>query len=287
MRPIRDDPQNPKQITRISAASPFNPTEMAFDHRFNLFTKDYNYEGNDEEATLYTKRSLRCCNRKGPPTWTLVAAYAAGALYLKAGRGRSWLTDFTAFGNRGDVRELTRIADVANLRLTDAVKPSKDIDEDPRQGPARFVRDIPKFYSTNYGGRDASGRDYGGLFGEELEHAGRLQVNIFFRNAQLWLLKTLMGDNVNNVLVGKSGRIGYVYGVLDGAAQAFSEFLAFLTKVEEERHGPVQPRLKAEDLRNRRLAGIRTEGPRPRCLVSGHLPRRTRCRSATSRQSNC
>ncbi|MFZ4851271.1 MAG: hypothetical protein ACOYL7_19290, partial [Caldilinea sp.] len=253
--PIRDDALNPKRITRVSDVSHQDPLRTGFDDRFALFSLDFAYEGNSEEATLFTKRMADIQQNRGAENLDLVGQYAAGALYLRTGRGRSWLGDFMSFGNRADVRELTQKIDAtASLRLTDAVKASKDLGEEPQQGPARFAREIPKFYSTNYGGRDASGRDYGGLFGTALEQAGDLQVDIFSRNTQLWLLKTLMGDDAENVLVAKSGRIGYAFSLLNGVVQELSNFLAFLATVEEQRRGQVQPRLKAEELRNRRLA---------------------------------
>lgn len=263
IKPVRDDNKNPNLITRVSPASPFDPLRTGRMDAQNILTRDYRYMGNSEETTLFTKRIADVINEGGAETPELVEAFARGSLANAQGRGKVWLEDFTQFGTRKDVDELsTQISAIASLTLNKAIKLSRDANEDPRLAPARFEKNIPPFITKNYGGRDPQGNDYGGRFGDALQQAVNLQVDIFQRNAQLWLMNTLMGEDPEKALASKSGRIGYAYDLLNGSAGLFGQFLAFMKAVDEKRTGDVQPRLRAEDLRKRTKAEMLKQAPR-------------------------
>jgi len=252
VRPLRDDPKNPNRITGVAPTSPYAPDRIGRQDANDLLTKDHNYLGNSEETTLFTKRMSDILNEGGDDNQALVDAYAAGSLQRSQG-GRTWLEDFTEFGNRQGVEALASdIRSVALLRLSSAIKTSKEVNEDPSNAPRRYAQNIPPFVTKNYGVRDIDGNDYGGRFGEALDKAHDLQVDIFQRNAQLWLMRTLMGDDPENALTTKRGRIGYAYSLLDGLIERVGQFLEFLNAVEEKRRGTVQPRLRGEEIRNRR-----------------------------------
>lgn len=273
IKPVRDNNKNPDLITWVSPASPFDPVRTGRMDAQNLLTRDYRYQGNSEETTLFTKRIADIVNAGGADNGEMVEAFARGSLASRGGRGRVWLEDFTQLGNRQDVQELSsQIAGIASLQLSSAVKLSRDANEDPRHAPGRFEKAIPPFVTKNYGGRDAQGNDYGGRFGDALAQAAALQTDIFQRNAQLWVMNTLMGENPEDALGSKGGRIGYAYDLLNGTVDMLGKFLEFMKAVDEKRTGDVQPRLKAEDIRRgtkaemlkdatRRFLGLR---PHPR-----------------------
>jgi len=252
VRPLHDDPKNPNRITGVMPTSPYAPDRIGRQDANDLLTKDHNYLGNSEETTLFTKRISDILNEGGAENQAIVDAYAAGSLQRAQG-GRTWLEDFAEFGNRQGVEALASdIRAVAFLRLTSAIKTSKELNEDPRSAPRRYAQDIPPFITRNYGVRDVEGNDYGGRFGEALDKAHDLQVDIFQRNAQLWLMRTLMGDDPENAISSKRGRIGYAYSLLEGVIERIGQFLEFLSAVEAKRRGQVQPRLRGEEIRNRR-----------------------------------
>lgn len=252
VRPLRDDPKNPNRITGVAPTSPYSPNRIGREDANDLLTKDHAYLGNSEESTLFTKRVSDIVNEGGSDNQAIVDSYAAGSLTRTQG-GRTWLENFTEFGNRLSVEALTsEIRSVVSLRLTSSIKPSKEVNENPRNGPRRFAQDIPSFVSKNYGGRDAQGNDYGGRFGEALDKAHDLQVDIFQRNAHLWLMKTLMGEDPENAMAAKRGRIGYAHSLLEGCIERWGQFLDFMGAVEEKRRVKAQPRLRVEELRNRR-----------------------------------
>lgn len=262
-KPLHDDVANPDRVTGVSPTSPYSPVRIGRDDASELLTKDFSYDGNSEETTLFTKRVADVIQAGGADNDALVEAYAAGSLYRSGGRGRNWLGDFTEFGSRAEIRDLTNeIQKAASLSLMTSIKPSKEIDEDPKAAPARFSRSIPPFVQKNYGGRTAEGIDYGGSFGEALERARDLQVDIFRRNSQLWLMRTLMGDDPERATTGKSGRIGYAYDLLDGLIDQFSAFGDFLTAVDNKRRETIQPRLRAEEVRNQRLRDMKQQANR-------------------------
>lgn len=263
IKPIRDDIKNPDLVTHVSPASPFDPTRTGRMDAQNLFTRDYRYKGNSEETTLFTKRIADIVNAGGAENLEMVDAYARGSLATTQGRGRTWLEDFTQLGTRKDVEELSsKIATIASLRLSNAVKLSRDADEDPRNAPNRFESAIPEFVARNYGGRDVQGHDYGGRFGDVLMEAVAIQVDIFQRNARLWNMSTLMGEDPEKALASKSGRIGYAYDLLNGAVDLLGGFLEFMKAVDQKRNGNVQPRLKALDLRKRAKTEMLKQAPR-------------------------
>ncbi|MCA9366960.1 hypothetical protein KC887_01685 [Candidatus Kaiserbacteria bacterium] len=263
VNPIYDDVTNRDRVTGVSPTSPYSPVRIGRDDSSELLTKDFSYAGNSEETTLFTKRIADVIQAGGANNDALVEAYAAGSLYRAGGRGRNWVGDFTEFGSRAEIRDLTNeIQKAASLSLMASIKPSKEIDEDPKAAPARFARSIPPFVQKNYGGRTAEGADYGGSFGDALEQARNLQVDIFRRNAQLWLMYTLMGNDPERATVGRSGRIGYAYDLLDGLVEQFSAVGDFLTAVDNKRREAIQPRLRAEEVRNQRLRDMKQQSNR-------------------------
>jgi hypothetical protein len=274
IKPLRDDIKNPNRITGVSPTSPSDPARIGRMDAAHLLTRDYAYMGNSEQTTLFTKRISDILNEGGTTNLPLVEAFAAGSLSVAQSRGRTWLKEFTELENRQDLQELrSEIQRVTSLQLAKSIKTSKEIDEDPRNGPRRFDANIPGFVAQNYGGRDASGNDYGGLFGDALEKARAIQVDIFQRNAQYWLLNTLMGEDPEDPIRSKGGRIGYAYDLLDGLVNLFGRFLDFMKAVDEKRTGaeqPVQPRLKAEETRNRIKTEMIKESTRRIPLVGPH-----------------
>lgn len=252
VRPLKDDPKNPNRVTGVAPTSPYAPDRIGRQDANDLLTKDHTYVGNSEETTLFTKRISDILSNGGANDQALVDAYAAGSLQRAQG-GRTWLEDFNEFGNRQGVEALTSdIRSVAFLRLNSAIKTSKELNEDPRNAPRRLSQDVPPFVSKNYGVRGIEGDDYGGRFGEALDKAHDLHVDIFQRNAQLWLLRTLMGDDPENATDSKRGRLGYAYSLLEGLIERLGQFQEFMNAVEEKRRGQIQPRLRGEDIRNRR-----------------------------------
>lgn len=268
LRPLRDDIKNPKRITGLTPTSPFDPARTGRMDAPQLLTRDYGYQGNSEQATLFTKRINDILNEGGETNLDMVEQYAAGSLAARQGRGRTWLEEFTTFGDRQNLEELkSEIQQVVSLSVITSIKRSKDIDEDPRHAPQRFANNIPGFIATNYGGRDASGNDYGGRFGDALEKARSIQVDIFQRNAQYWLMNTLMGDDPENPVGSKGGRLGYAYDLLDGLVNLFGRFLNFMKAVDQKRTGDVQPRLKAEERRNQMKTTMQKDSIRRLLLI--------------------
>lgn len=263
VKPIRDDPTSPRRVMRVVNTSPYDRAKVGSDDAYDLLTKDYSYGGHSEAATLFTKEIMDIVQNGGASNVTLVTACVKGTADQAKGKGRSWLTPFTDFGDRADVRELTTtIGKMAKMGLASMVKPSKDIQEEPRLAPRRFARAIPEFVRENYGGRDAQGNDYGGKFGDTLQKASELQLDIFKRNAQLWVMYTLMGADPNKPIAGKAGRIGYAYDLLDGLGKRLSDFLEFMAKVDEKRRGDDPPRLFWQRECNSRRAEMEKQASR-------------------------
>lgn len=244
LAPIRDDPQNPARITRVSPTDPTNPSRIGRDNSFDLLTKDQTYLNASEKPTQFTARIVKVLNDYNA---TLVATLAQGSMK----GGYTWLGDFTNLGGRDDIKKLvTEVQQEAGLTVVTSFKTSKDLKEPPKDGVRRFKRDIPAWYKDHFGGIDAGGQEYGGKFGRALDQCSQIQVDIYRRQVRLWLLDTLMGRNVQNALESKGGKIGYAYDLLDGAVDNLQRFVNIMNEVDEKRRGDIQPRLNAERMRD-------------------------------------
>lgn len=248
LSPVRDDPQNPKRITRVSAADPSRPGSVGREDCSDVLTKDQVYLSASEKPTQYTARIASVVDSY---TADLVRRLAQGAMT----GGYSWLGDFTSLGERDDIKKLvTDIQQEAGLVVQTSFKTSKDLKESPKDGVRRFDRDIPPWFKTHFGGIDAGGREYGGKFGDALEQCSSIQVDIFRRQVRLWLLDTLMGRDVQRPLASKGGKIGYGYDFLDGLVDYLQRFLNIMDEVDDKRRGDIQPRLKAARIRDQKKA---------------------------------
>ncbi|MFZ2359378.1 MAG: tubulin-like doman-containing protein [Anaerolineae bacterium] len=244
LAPIRDDPQNPTRITRVSPTDPTNPSRIGRDNSFDLLTKDQTYLNASEKPTQFTARMVKVLNDYSA---SLVATLAQGSMK----GGYTWLGDFTNLGGRDDIKKLvTEVQQEAGLTVVTSFKTSKDLKEPPKDGVRRFKRDISAWYKDHFGGIDAGGQEYGGKFGRALDQCSQIQIDIYRRQVRLWLLDTLMGRNVQNALESKGGKIGYAYDLLDGAVDNLQRFVNIMNEVDEKRRGDIQPRLNAERMRD-------------------------------------
>lgn len=266
LSPVRNDPQNRGRITGVSPTNPQHPDRVGRDDSPDVLIRDQEYRSASEKPTLFTARIARIYTEGGINNPDLVASVARGSMK----GGYVWLKDFTDLGDRDDLRKVSQdIQREATLTITGAFKTSKDLKERPSDGLKRLQSQPSAFIREHYGGRDASGKEFGGKFGDVLDVCGTAQVDIFRRQVRLWLLDTLMGRDQERPLQSKGGKVGYAYDCLDGLAGILQGFLNFMDRVDEMRQGEIQPRLVAQQLQSRKLQAM-NEAANKRLLVWDH-----------------
>ncbi|HET58753.1 MAG TPA: hypothetical protein ENN32_00075 [Chloroflexi bacterium] len=242
LKPIRDNPSNPLQITRVDATSPHNPVNTGRKEALSLLVNPQKYEDHSKVPTLFMGRIAEILQDGGGNNAELVANYAKGAW-----GGKVWLHDYTALGERADMRQVIEdISREVKLRITDQVKLSKEIKEPTQRFPKRVEAYLENFVPEHYGFRTVTGQENRGSFGAALLKCGQAQVQIFRQMVDIWVLSTLNGGT-------KSGRLGYAYDLMDGLVEGFNQFLSgsgnaekgFMDKVRDERQR-ISPRLKVE-----------------------------------------
>lgn len=245
LKPIRDDPQARERVTRIDATNPEDPARTGRDDAFALLRAEREYQGQSEAPTLFLGRIADVVMEGGADNASLIEEHARGSLGRRRGRGYTWLENFTDLGDRADIADLVqRVRQEARLRVTQAVKPSKELKTSPAEWPRYVERNLPPWVREHYGYRTAAGEESRGKFGEILDECSRAQLDIAKRLTQLWLQHTLMSGD-------KAGRLGFAYDLLDGLLGHLDDFLAFMDRVQAKRQ-EVNPRLDAENDRNRR-----------------------------------
>jgi hypothetical protein len=111
-----------------------------------------------------------------------------------------------------------------------SVPPSKEMNEPPANGPARFDQDIPKFENDHFG----VGK-HRGLYGQTLDQIHLFQVARFKQMLHQWMLNTLNGTSNDN-LTKLSGKLGYANDFCNQLVKIMDYFVGYLDTVQQKRN---------------------------------------------------
>ena len=163
-----------------------------------------------------------------------------------------WLSALAKLGDSAEAKKLTdEIGRTLDLRLVTEVPTSRVYKDHPTRAVHRLAQRIPTFKRENYGIEMASGEETRGRYGAALEECRDFQVERFRALLRLWTLNTLQSES-DDPEISQGGKLGYTYDFFDGLVGAFDQFILFMDKVKEMRHGELQLPRQAADLEVRR-----------------------------------
>ena len=204
--------------------------------------------------TLFTAKIADIVEQDAVHNVALQKRHAEGSVSSKR-RGDEayiWLSALAGLGDSAEAKKVTdEVGRTLDLRLVTEVPTSRVYKDHPTRAVYRFAQRIPTFKRENYGIEMAGGEETRGRYGAALERCRDFQVERFRALLRLWTLNTLQSES-DDPEISLGGKLGYAYDFFDGLVGAFDQFILFMDKVKEMRHGELQLPRQAADMEVRR-----------------------------------
>lgn len=259
LTPVRDDRGRVVQL--LPNANPENPGRAGAEEVYGFLERtSFSRAGEDTVYnTLFLPKVAELMKADADNKPDMQKVWAEASLHARKGAAPvGWLVPLTRVGDSPEALALRNEIDrTINLALVTAVPPSRIARDKPAEAVNRLRRQIAQFRVEQVGVKDASQRDLisRGNFGKALEKCKAFQVSVFRRMLRLWLLNTLEGQ-VEDPLIARTGKLGYVDSFLTELVNVLDRFLTFMRKVKKVREDSGLANRIAQDINTKEKAYI-------------------------------
>ncbi|MBI3241790.1 MAG: hypothetical protein HYZ49_05795 [Chloroflexi bacterium] len=204
----------------------------------NLFTEGIDSNDQIEKPSVFLQRVGQLIvdnkeNQKKVANISRVAKAGAAASNEAAARD-GWLGYFVNFGLDQELVQLRKDIE-ENLNVVIPKRYGKSDDKEPEDARRARLKKISEDMLKLFGAVKSSGEAEYGATGKLLGEVTRTQLRFFQRLVRSRVAKMLMGRSEENILVSRSGKLGYTYDFFDGAVKLLDEALEFMEAVRAER----------------------------------------------------